>query len=201
VHEKTSLILTGITLRTVPFKERDRIVTFFSPEGIHKLFIGSALGKKNGMALLSSPLSLGEVVVSQGRGSLWRCNEGRLFSAMRGLRSSYETLEAAMGLVDVILRSQLEERPAPALYDLFVFLLNKLEGGFSSKGMIPLFKMKVLLHDGLFGPSPHFSDSEWITLSQIIGGRSLDRIGELVLLEGQIERFFREAVGHGRCAS
>ncbi len=141
--------IEAIILSSAPFRERDSLLTLFSVE------LGLIKGVMHGMNRLKSgfrpdPLSQVEFLIQQGRSDLHRIKDGVLISPLLHLRESYELLEAAGMMGQAVLATQQPQKPAPDLYHLFVYLLNKLPLAAEPSTLVTLFQLRLLKHEGLW---------------------------------------------------
>ncbi len=132
----------GVVLQSLPFKERDLIVTLFSSEGLVKLFVR---GKRSA---LMTPLTRGEFHFSLGRSDLNQFKEGSILAQHLSLRERIESLESACHMAEALLRTQLPGKSAPDLYALFVHLLGSISKASEPKDVVLLFRLKLLMHEG-----------------------------------------------------
>jgi DNA repair protein RecO (recombination protein O) len=140
----------GIVLHTLPFKENDIIFSIFSPEGIIKLYAKGGASQKRGLKPLLTPLTCAEFVYKEGRSELLQCLEGSPIQHYLHLRSNLRSLEAACHMLTTIQKSQLPGKPAPHLYHLLVYSLEKIPDVEDPWTLAISFQMKVMRHDGLW---------------------------------------------------
>lgn len=145
----------GIVLHTTPFKEYDKILTLFTPRmGLLKLF---AKGSKQGFFAqngLTSPLTIGEYLFTQGREGLHNLRDGAILSQNLALRNKLETLQAAEKLVQALYKSQWPGKSAPKLYSLLRLFLEKLPCTEDPQTLSSAFLLKILKHEGQFQHNP-----------------------------------------------
>jgi DNA repair protein RecO (recombination protein O) len=142
----------GVVLHRTSFREQDQICTLFTSEwGLIKLEVkGKGRGrKKQAFYACCSPLMRIEAIYKEGRGEIFSCEEVHLLHSYPSLRTQFSCLQAACELLQVIYRSQHMHKPAPLLYKLLLFYLEKLPCVLDVKAWIASFKLKVLKHDGL----------------------------------------------------
>lgn len=135
----------GIILQSLPFKEYDRILTLFTPQGILKLF---AKGKKQFNPLIS-PLTRGDYFFIQGRNELHKLCEGSIISQNIKIRDSYENLNTAFFIIDALLRSQWPGKAAPQLYHLFSLFLQHIPKAKDPESLKVVFLIKIMKHEGI----------------------------------------------------
>lgn len=142
-----SFTIEGLILKSLPYRERDHILTVFSKEqGLVSLF--SKRIKPHG---LNSPLTQAEFVIEQGKGELLPCREISLISSFYKIREKMESLESAFLLMRAILKSQFPQKPAPQLYELLIRYMNEIPNTRHPTTLSASFLLKVLRHEGLFG--------------------------------------------------
>ncbi|MFC2049265.1 DNA repair protein RecO [Chlamydiota bacterium] len=197
----------GIVLQTTPFKDYDRILTLFSPHGLLKFFVKISKRDYLHSAALTSPWTHIELHYTAGRKDLHRMTEGTILAQNLKLRDRFETLTAADTMVQALLRSQWQGKPAPKLYILFRLFLEHLPTCENPQAGATAFLIKILSHEGLLqlsselsSPQPTsryggeqyppshappgsipFSSAEEALLSQLALSRSLSHITALTL--------------------
>ena len=138
----------GITLRSIPYKERSRIITvFFKHFGLTSLLI-HGLSKKNSFLLsLSSPFCVGEFVFKKNKGDFFTFKEGKVIDNLFSLRKNFSSISFSTKLSKAILRSQLPQKNWE-LYSLFKTYLQKM-GLFSNKeALYYSFILKMMKKEG-----------------------------------------------------
>ena len=141
--------IEGIILHAFSFQDFDQILTVFTSEGIHKFLVKGAFSRKNGKGTLTAPLSHAEFVFRPGKGDLLSCREISMLNQHLNLRQNLELLESSFDLIDAIYRSQMPNKPAPALYKLLVAYLEKIPLLKPPQLLSVSFRLKVLNHEGL----------------------------------------------------
>ncbi|NGX61056.1 MAG: DNA repair protein RecO [Chlamydiae bacterium] len=154
---RTIYQIEGIVVEALPFKERDYILTLFTPGGLFKLY---AKGRKNQYNPLTSPLTRGEYLYLEGKKDLHLFQEGSILSQNLKLRDRYENLEAAEKLKQAILQSQWPGKPSPLLYTLFSRFLELLPSCTTHESVLAVFYLKTLKHEGIFQIEPLCSACE-----------------------------------------
>lgn len=139
----------GIILQSLPLRERTQILTLFTKEqGLLKLVTPS---KSSSTPLLFSPLSRGSFLYlphSRG-GDLHKYREGRLLDAHLPLRQNLSTLQSAGSMAQSLHSSQMPEKQAPLLYQLFCLYLRYLPQVQDPTVLECSFFLKLLKHEGL----------------------------------------------------
>lgn len=138
--------IEGVVLQTFAFKEYDRILTLFTPSGLLKLFVK---GKRKIYNALTTPLTAGEYLYAPGKRDLHQFFDGTILRQHIKIRDRYETLMAAEELTQGLLRSQWLGKPAPRLYALFCYFLEKMPDLEMPSRLTAAFLLKILLHEGI----------------------------------------------------
>jgi DNA repair protein RecO (recombination protein O) len=140
--------LEGIILRTTPFKERDRVVTLFTPQLGMISLLAKKISTTEKMALFS-PFSLIEVHLFKKKSDLYLLKDASLLSDHLFLREKWLLLEAAGKMAQALLYSQLPCKAAPLLYALFKSCLKQLPHFQDPAALLILFYLKLLTHEGV----------------------------------------------------
>ncbi len=173
ILEKTE----GIVLRSLDYKERERIVTLFTKEaGLISLII-KGLSKKNFHLLsLSTPFCCAEFIYTKGRSDLYRFQDGSLLEGYPLLRTKWNHLKTAASLTQNILHSQLPGKSAPLLYALFNTCLKQIAHFEDPAPLVASFTLKLLAHEGLI------ATTQLPTLFQeLLATRSFEHLKQLCL--------------------
>ena len=120
-EEKTE----GIVLRSQDYKERHRIVTLFTPQGLISLIVRNISRKNTRLLSLTTPFSHGEYLYQRGRSELLSFRDGTLLDGHLDLRHTLKALQTAGSLAHAILSSQMASKPAPALFALTTCTTNR----------------------------------------------------------------------------
>ena len=139
----------AVVLQAAPFKEYDRILTLFSPQGLLKIFVKAKKRDYLHFAALTSPLTYAEFHYTPGRRDLHRLSEGAILKQNLRIRERYETLIAAESIIHSLLRSQWPGKPAPKLYHLFCLFIEHLPEVKNPSIFTTAFLIKILSHEGL----------------------------------------------------
>lgn len=143
----------GLVLRSIDYRDRQKIVTLFTPEGLFSFIIKGLNPKKPQLLQLTTPLTLAEYELKETRGELYRFVDGTPHTSHPSLRSSYATLEAGLTIAGHLLSTQLPGKPAPALYQLTLSYLANLPRDPAT--LLASFRIKLLKHEGLLNLSPN----------------------------------------------
>ena len=116
LEEKTE----GIVLRSQDFKERHRIITLFTHQGLISLIVSEHLAEKYPLALPHYPLLSWRVsCTAEATRTLLRFHDGTILDDHFNLRQSFSSLQVAGALANAILTSQMPGKPSPALFVLY----------------------------------------------------------------------------------
>ena len=77
----------ALVLRSMEYKERQRIITLFTPQGLMSVIIKGISLKKPHLLSLTSPLCLGEFHFSQGKSDLFYFRDGTVIDEHLHLRN------------------------------------------------------------------------------------------------------------------
>ena len=140
----------GITLQSIPYKERQRIVTIFTKKnGIISIIIKNLSSKKPKFFSLNSPFCLAEFIYKTGRSNIHFLKDATILNEHLFLRKDLEFINSAYLMTKAILDSQLQGKNAPHLYTLLKRYLQKIPKIKSQKSLLISFLLKVLLHEGI----------------------------------------------------
>lgn len=150
-HEKTE----GIVLRSLDYKDRQKIITLFSKEaGMISLILKGLTGRNTRLLALSSPFCQAEFIYRKGKSNLYTFIDGSTINENLHLRSQLSFLQTAGTLSKGILTSQLPGKPTPALYQLFSTYFKHISTFQDPTPLISSFYLKLLKHEGLLELSP-----------------------------------------------
>jgi DNA repair protein RecO (recombination protein O) len=145
----------GIVLRSQDYKERHRIITLFSPQGLISLIVRGISRKNACLLTLTTPFTHGEYLYRQGRSDLLQFHDGTLLDDHLILRQNLKSLQAAGSLASAILTSQMTGKPAPALFLLYKSYHKQVSQFDDPAPLLASFYLKLLKHEGLLSISPH----------------------------------------------
>jgi DNA repair protein RecO (recombination protein O) len=145
----------GIVLRSLDFKERQKIITVFTLEsGVISLIFKSAAGS---FVPLTTPFCHAEFIYTKGRGDLFRFQDGSLIDPHLKLRQGLRHLNAAGELTNLIYTSQLPGAPSPVLYSLFLSFFKQIPSFEDPTALILSFRLKMLKVEGRLALTSHCS--------------------------------------------
>jgi len=190
----------GIVLKTLDYKESERIITLFTPhEGIISVIVKRLSKKKPHLINLTSPLCRAEVLYRRGKSDLCLFLDGTILDLNLPLRKSYSTLQLGGKMLRAISLSQFPGKPAPLLYKLLLFYLKELPDFPDPEILWASFQLKLLKHEGLLfisktcakcqrnpaisldegesrcstcSNAPSFTEEEWKVLLLLFHGRN-----------------------------
>lgn len=152
----------AIVLRSLAFKDRQKILTIFSKEfGIISIILKGLSSKRSFKNSFSEPFCKAEFTLHKKGGDLFTFEEGSILDMHLSLRENLSHLKTSSSMVQALLISQLPERPSEALYTLFSLFLSQIKSFPCQNTLLACFYLKILLHEGI---SPVFSEDENILL-------------------------------------
>ncbi|MGL5263691.1 MAG: DNA repair protein RecO [Candidatus Rhabdochlamydia sp.] len=153
-YEKTE----GIVLRSLPYQDKNRIITVFTDcYGVLQLIIKGISAKRTDKLALSSLLCQGEYLFYRGKSSLMHFVDGSILSEHLQLRTKLQHIQAAASLSQIILTSQLPHKPAPKVYQFFYKCLKAIPSFKDPAPLINSFCIKLLKQEGLLILQPFCS--------------------------------------------
>lgn len=149
--------IEGIVLRSMEYKEQERIITLFTGEGLLNLIVKGISRKKPSLLSLTTPFCRAEFVYARKNSDLLKFLDGTILDEHLLLRHQLSHLKAAGCLAQAILFSQLPEKPSPLLYALFSSYLKHVTHFQDPSGLIASFHLKMLSCEGLISLTEHCS--------------------------------------------
>jgi DNA repair protein RecO (recombination protein O) len=140
----------GITLRSIPYKERQRIVNIFTREnGVISLIVKGLSQKNTSLLAFSSSFCLSEIIYIKKRSDLYILKDFSIIDDNLSLREDFSFINSAYLIVKAILDSQLHHKKAVSLYELLKSYLKKIPIFKSHDSLITSFLLKILIYEGL----------------------------------------------------
>lgn len=140
----------GITLQSIAYKERQRIISVFTKEqGIISLIIKGISEKKTSFISLTTPFCLADIIYRKGRSDIYLLQDATIIDENLLLRKDLSYINSAYILAKAILDSQMPHKKACSLYALLETYLKKIPFTNSQDGLITSFLLKLLKHEGL----------------------------------------------------
>lgn len=153
--------MEGIVLKAIDFRERQRIVTIFTPdEGLITVFISRISPKNPERINLSTPLTRADWQVKVRKNDLWSLQDASILDLHLPLRQNFDRLQAARLMIERVLKTQLPHKPAPKLYALFKTFLKSLTTTENPALLELTFALKLMRHEGLLSLSANCSSCE-----------------------------------------
>lgn len=152
------MVIEGIVLRVTPYGERGQIASLFTLQEGKLQTITDVHQAKNREWL--TPLLCIESELSVTRSSLYRTHAYSVLDSFAPLRKEYALLQHGCVLLQAVDLSQAGQKPAPKLYHLLTFYLNKLHELHQSETGVSSFYLKLLRHEGLFTPDAFAMNSD-----------------------------------------
>lgn len=182
----------GIVLRSLEYKERQRIITLFTKKsGLTTLIIKGLSPKKPHLMALSTPFCIAEFHYLTGRSEIHHFQDATLLNNLSSLRTSFAHLRAAGEMASSILSSQLPEKKTPSLYRLLKAYFLHLHAFPEPFLLSTSFQLKLLLHEGLLSltrPPSLFTTQEWKTLLPLAVAKHFSVIPSTPLPSDLIEK-------------
>lgn len=170
MHEEK---IEGIVLRSQDYKESQRIITLFTPDGLISLIVRSISRKNSRLLSLTTPFCNAEYLFRKGRSELFSFHDGSVLDDHFSLRNSLKSLQLAGSLANAILSSQMTGKPAPALYVLYKAYHKQASHFKDPEVLLASFYLKLLKYEGLLTISTHCAQCESPTPLRIYEGESL----------------------------
>ncbi len=200
----------GLVLRRVDYKDRQKIITIFTPQrGLVSLIVKGITRKKTNLLTLTSPFTRAQYNYRIGRSDLYQYLDGTPLATHHNIRNNLDHIETAAELVKALLLTQMPGKAAPALYALTISYLHELHQFKNPTTLSSSFFLKLLKHDGLLALSPncshcknesthlhlgesycqshtphpahHLTTDEWNTLHTLADTRAFDPLKEITL--------------------
>lgn len=147
----------AIILHALPYRDADKILTLFTQElGVVKCVVYRTSAKKLS-AGATDPLTCIEIMLSEGRGDLFKAGDISILSHNLGLRTSLDRLKAACAITQAIQESQMLQKPSPLLYALFKGYLERIPTIKNLPALVNSFYLKLMRHEGHLHSQPHCS--------------------------------------------
>ncbi|MFI5333630.1 MAG: DNA repair protein RecO [Chlamydiales bacterium] len=172
----------GIVLKSLDYKENQRIITVFSKDfGVISLIVKGVSRSSLQKLAITTPLCQAEFHFTRGKSDLFRLSECAVVCDHLPLRNQLSHLQAAGVMAQAILKFQLPCKPTPLLYALFERYLKQLPGFPNPLPLTSSFLLKMLHLEGLLSlerPLPHFTSSEQDLLTTLVESRSFTKVGQ-----------------------
>jgi len=123
-----SIRTQAVLLRSVDFRETDRIVTLFTLQ--HGRLSAVARGARNSRRRFAGalePFCVVETVLQEGRSGLYRLDEARVLTSFRGLLSDLKRMEETGRCLEAVRSFSPEHAPEPNLFHEIVEMLAAID--------------------------------------------------------------------------
>lgn len=148
-QEKTK----GIVLRSIPFKDRQKILTIFTEEiGLMTLII-KGLSKSSYLLPFTETFCEAEWIYARKSSDLCVFHDGSIFNLHLPLRQKYTFLQTALEMAHAILSTQMAGKHSPDLYVLFSAYLKQIPQSLFPNTLLASFYLKMLKHEGVLDRS------------------------------------------------
>ncbi|MBP9842341.1 MAG: DNA repair protein RecO [Simkaniaceae bacterium] len=175
----------GVVLTSFDYLDTKKILRVYTREQGKLTFI---MHQKKGTSLPPPPLSEAEFIFGVSRGAFYTIKDFSLINSRLHLRNTFPLLKGAGELLQILLHSQLDEKPAPLLYDLLISYLDHLPLSPNPSLLIASFKLKLLNHEGVLSSSPFdpYKEEEWDILMKVTHLRSYQSLYQLTQTDSLI---------------
>jgi DNA repair protein RecO (recombination protein O) len=182
----------AIVLKSLDYKDHERILTLFSKEeGRISLIVKGVSSSNHQKLAVTSPFCQAQFFFVRGKSELLRYRDSTILSDNHHLRSHFSHLEAAGLMAKALLDSQLPHKPAPALYALFISYLKNLPNFSNPLPLTTSFFLKMLHHEGLFTSlNYYFTESEQELLRDLLQCQSYKKLQEKPLTEAFAQKVY-----------
>jgi DNA repair protein RecO (recombination protein O) len=153
---KKTIHTPALVLGATPHRERDLILSLFSPDyGRLSLYMRNTKKSVIENGALASPLTVGLFTLHPSRTDLYRFVEGKAVELHLPLREDYTLLITALECLKIVKQTQWRGCPSPHLFHLICQLLKHLPKFEKPKLALSLLRIKLLKHEGLISSSAH----------------------------------------------
>ncbi len=195
-------VTEGIPLRTLEYKEKERICTLYTEElGLISIILKDLSSKKAHLLLASTPFCIADYHTLKGRSDIYLVQDITIQNHLPSLKKSFAHLSAASQIALLLLSSQLPEKRSPQLYQLFKSFLLQL-GAFEDPTLaVASFTLKLLLHEGVLSlrePPELFTLEEWHTLLPFALAKRFSQLPTAPLsplLQSKLSTFVLQEIG------
>jgi DNA repair protein RecO (recombination protein O) len=173
--------MKAIVLRTIPFKENQKILTLFSEEsGIVSMILKGISPKNPAKLPFATLFTEADFSYSKKNSEILLFEEGEILDLHLHLRNNLSHLQTAFSMAKALLTSQFPGKPSPDLYALLSLFLKQIPSFPCQKALLGCFYLKVLKHEGHYHPQLEkdfsFSPEELAILLEIDLLRSFSKL-------------------------
>jgi len=198
----------GIVLQSIPFQSQHRILKVFTQKkGLLSFFVKNISPNNSQLIALTTPFSYGEWVFQKSTQDLHKIKDTTLLNSFLLLRNSLDSLNAGGSILRAVLKTQMPNKPAPALFALLLTYLQKIPDFPNPDVLATSFYLKLLLLEGLLhfthecshckkpacslahgesvcknhtlDPSRIFSEKDWEVLHELTYARQFSKLKSL----------------------
>jgi DNA repair protein RecO (recombination protein O) len=191
----------GIVVRSIDFKDRQKIITVFTQQhGLISLIVKGITRTRPHLLTLTSPFTQAEFLYSVGRSDLYLFRDGTPLTTHNSLRENLTHLTAGTQILQALTLSQLPGKAAPALYKLTLTYLKHLSSCQDPHPLTASFLLKLLKHEGHFSSDyreGYFSAKEWENIVELADVREMAKLKEMAITEElgkKLKEFFQRKV-------
>ena len=181
--------LTGIVLTSTPLKENSCVFTLFTKElGIVSCFAHGLSSKNLRKRVLTTPLSYGSYELKKKKGA-FHLHDGSSLSLIP--KNEFANVTLVGSLLRYIKKTQLEQKPAPALFDLLIYYVKKCSSMGNVQAMHASFLLKLMKHEGMYHetqPLPSMTAEENNLAKQLAEIRSFESLEQISVENSLIEK-------------
>lgn len=144
-------VTKAIVLKSIPFKDFDRVVHLFTEEmGLVSAYLRQASKPNHPLHELIAPFSLISILYTQGRGEMIRIIEGKAIDMQVKIRERLSALKGALKCTDCILKTQLPFKVNSRAFVILNHYLAKMSQAPHPEALSASFLLKVIGLEGLF---------------------------------------------------
>lgn len=168
----------ALILKSIPYKEQDRLLTLLSPEhGVEKAIARGAAKANSSLRPVAQPYCQVSLLLSPAKGGISFLREGLPLRRFLPLNASFEALAYGAYFSELSLSVAQQEQPAPELYGLLMAAWTLLQLGRDWERTARFFELRLLASQGLLPE---------LGACQLCGGSPENKRGFLLCPEGQL---------------
>jgi len=157
----------AIVLKSINFQESGKILSLLSQDlGLIQCIIKTIPEKRYDLVQASSPLFTGIFHLKKSSSEIYSCKEVSINCLNDGLKSSYFLLKSIIDFIQVILKTQIKNRPLPLLYQLISVFFHEMNKKDQKESFFSSLLLKFLRHEGLLN-FDHFSENTKVSLDKL----------------------------------
>lgn len=140
----------GIVLRSIEYKEKERILTLFTKEkGVLSCIVKGISQKKYHLLAQTSLFCQSEFTLRKNNSDLYFFIEAKIMEEHLFLRTEYNHLRIAGEFAKAVSLSQLPGKSSPLLYALLLSFMKQIPNFSNPYPLISSYYLKILHHEGL----------------------------------------------------